>query len=367
MEKEFAPRIQRAFARNDGPGLAEALSLTMGDWDGIDGRTAGKMKRAISRANLPSEVHAELVCSVVDAAVARSAGDPVASYEELVKAHSALHKILRSEKGWIVPVVEMMCAQLRRGAMAADEAVVAGGGMEQYLGQCTEPLRKIFAALINAREAFKGSRKEGALFVVNQLFFAYFKLNLLLNCKGVIRSVETRLAKVMTKFRISQQVTYKYFTGRLALFDGKYEEASNLLGEAFDLCDRTPAGTSLAFWSSSSRSGCFSARRPSRRSLPLTALTSLSTLPTALSRATSPSSTPPSPPTSATTLPKACTSCSSSSASSPIATSSAKSTPSSPQTRFPSRALPPPSPLPASQPTTQRPSACSPTLSTRDT
>ncbi len=40
------------------------------------------------------------------------------------------------------------------------------------------------------------------------------------------------------KFPIGEQVTYNYFTGRLALYDGDYAKAAERLGFAFGHCVR---------------------------------------------------------------------------------------------------------------------------------
>ena len=53
--------------------------------------------------------------------------------------------------------------------------------------------------------------------VVNTMFKLYFKLNTLRNCKPCIQAVENPNFPFMS-FPQSERVTYKYFAGRLAIF-----------------------------------------------------------------------------------------------------------------------------------------------------
>ena len=50
----------------------------------------------------------------------------------------------------------------------------------------------------------------------------YFRLNTLRLCKNLINAVHSRQFTPFDAFPASQRVTYKYYTGRLAIFDENY-------------------------------------------------------------------------------------------------------------------------------------------------
>ena len=73
--------------------------------------------------------------------------------------------------------------------------------------------------------------------IVNELFSIYFQLNTLRLCKNLVRPVE-RL-KLQDKCRTAGQiVTYRYYVGRMALFEDQYAEAESHLEFAFNNCHK---------------------------------------------------------------------------------------------------------------------------------
>ncbi len=56
----------------------------------------------------------------------------------------------------------------------------------------------------------------------------YFRLNTLRLCKNLINAVQSRQFLPFEAFPASQRVTYKYYTGRLAIFDEAYVRAQSL-------------------------------------------------------------------------------------------------------------------------------------------
>jgi len=72
------------------------------------------------------------------------------------------------------------------------------------------------------------------LYLVNQLFKVYFRINKLHLCKPLIRAIDCSPYK--DSFPILQQATYKYFVGRKAMFDSNYKSADEFLSFAFCKC-----------------------------------------------------------------------------------------------------------------------------------
>lgn len=72
--------------------------------------------------------------------------------------------------------------------------------------------------------------------LVNQLFKVYFRINKLHLCKPLIRAIESSAFK--DAFPLPEQITYKYFVGRKAMFDSDYKSADEFLSFAFENCPR---------------------------------------------------------------------------------------------------------------------------------
>ena len=64
----------------------------------------------------------------------------------------------------------------------------------------------------------------------------YFRLNILRLCKNLIRPVESR--KLSENGTMGQMVTYRYYKGRLDLFEDQHGEAEMNLDYAFQHCHR---------------------------------------------------------------------------------------------------------------------------------
>lgn len=74
------------------------------------------------------------------------------------------------------------------------------------------------------------------LTLVNQLFKVYFRINKLHLCKPLIRAIDSSAFK--DSFPLAEQITYKYFVGRKAMFDSDYKAADEFLSFAFQNCSR---------------------------------------------------------------------------------------------------------------------------------
>jgi hypothetical protein len=79
-----------------------------------------------------------------------------------------------------------------------------------------------------------GSKKLAIFSVTNVLFKIYFKLNTLQLCGKLIEVVERPGASCATDsfrlFPVSDVVAYKYYVGRLKMYEDRYEEARFSLG-----------------------------------------------------------------------------------------------------------------------------------------
>ena len=86
------------------------------------------------------------------------------------------------------------------------------------------------------------SKKRATLYVVSQLMKIYFKLNLLKLAQPLIRPVEASAGKALESnsvFPVGDVVSYRFFVGRLRMFEDRYEEAEAHLAYAFAHCGTT--------------------------------------------------------------------------------------------------------------------------------
>lgn len=86
------------------------------------------------------------------------------------------------------------------------------------------------------RSSEEDTKRLGMLNLVNQLFKVYFRINKLHLCKPLIRAIESSAFK--DSFPLAQQITYKYFVGRKAMFDSDYKSADEYLSYAFRKCPK---------------------------------------------------------------------------------------------------------------------------------
>lgn len=143
----------------------------------------------------------------------------------------------------LVPALHTVCKMTHKIAIAADLAASTTGSRDYAkLQNAATLLQESFSRTINDRKEFvprapyseEGSKKAGVLLIVNELFAIYFRLNTLRLCKNLLRPVEGR--KLHEDGSLGQMVTYRYYTGRLALFEDQYSEAEANLQFAFDHC-----------------------------------------------------------------------------------------------------------------------------------
>jgi len=159
-------------------------------------------------------------------------------YTASVSALAAFTREFRAlDSAWPVPALAALIKSLVATAQRAD-AVATGaqsGGGHSRLNDAGSQLMKCFPAtyLSPVRE-----KKQATLLIVNAAFRVYFRLNTLRLCKNMIASVEKQQSNVLPleEYDAAQRVCYRYYTGRLAIFDEDYPKAEADLSYAFAVC-----------------------------------------------------------------------------------------------------------------------------------
>lgn len=175
-----------------------------------------------------------------------SVGDISGCYEAQSSLHSALNHIFGGSNGnWLVLALQTACVNTHRTAVHAD----AREGREARndharLQNAVTLLQESFSKTLNDRTELKsnaplsedGSKKAGVLFIVNQLFSMYFRLNTLRLCRNLVLPVERQALHQQGK--MGQMVTYCYYVGRLNMFEDQYESAEHNLDFALNHCHK---------------------------------------------------------------------------------------------------------------------------------
>eukprot|EP01098_Paradermamoeba_levis_P008911 TRINITY_DN3678_c0_g1_i1.p1 TRINITY_DN3678_c0_g1~~TRINITY_DN3678_c0_g1_i1.p1 ORF type:complete len:463 (+),score=99.74 TRINITY_DN3678_c0_g1_i1:145-1389(+) len=152
------------------------------------------------------------------------------------KISTAFQRILKNEGNWILPVLKLLAVQLRLSAKRADDEQLEAGGKADKQEDAARILNTSFNLTVNDRSPIDQSKKWGSLLIINQLLKIYFELNHFSLCKNLMKQVENPGFPPLDKFPLSEVVTYRFFIGRLYMFDGNYKRAEENLSFAFKNC-----------------------------------------------------------------------------------------------------------------------------------
>ncbi|NXD93264.1 PCID2 protein, partial [Chaetorhynchus papuensis] len=139
-----------------------------------------------------------------------------------------------------LPIMYSVALDLRIFANNADQQLVKKGKSKvgDMLEKAAELLMGCFRVCASdTRAGIEDSKKWGMLFLVNQLFKIYFKINKLHLCKPLIRAIDS--SNLKDEYSMAQRVTYKYYVGRKAMFDSDFKQAEEYLSFAFEHCHRS--------------------------------------------------------------------------------------------------------------------------------
>ncbi|XP_076251221.1 PCI domain-containing protein 2 [Rhynchophorus ferrugineus] len=188
---------------------------------------------------LPAPVD-ELVIYHLKCLYAISMDDFLSAYQFQTGLVQAFTKILQAQKeeNWSLPIMNVVCSDLRFIAQQAEKQRVGVSEKPgEFLEKAADSLMGCFRICAgDTRTDNRDTKRKGMLALVNQLFKVYFRINKLHLCKPLIRAIESSPFK--DTFSLSQQITYRYFVGRKAMFDSDYKAADKYLSYAFENCHK---------------------------------------------------------------------------------------------------------------------------------
>merc|ERR1719464_123115 len=194
--------------------------------------------------------HGPLLASLMDATAAAEDGNVVATFEAQTRVHSTFNRLLSSSEGnWLIPALIVICKNTNQTAIVADQHISLTSKIQQHhhqakLEKASPILQESYSKTINDRTEYHpgspfdtiGSKQSGVLAIVNELFNMYFRLNNLRLCNNLIRPVETK--KLQEKGTMAEMITYRYYSGRLNMFEDQHERAETHLDYALQHCHK---------------------------------------------------------------------------------------------------------------------------------
>ncbi|XP_049773663.1 PCI domain-containing protein 2 [Schistocerca nitens] len=235
---QYLQRVEDAWQNRDGTTLSEYLSFRHPHV------ASSKLQVSNPEAAVEKIVEPpldEIVSAHLRCVTAVNNQEFMPAYNYQTGMVQAVTKLLQSQRdqNWALPVMCAACLDLRMIAVQADKQVThrsVESPMEIFekTAECLMGCFRICAA--DNRSTEISTKRWGMLPLVNQLFKVYFRINKLHLCKPLIRAIESSPLK--DNFSLSQQITYKYYVGRKAMFDSDFKSADTYLSFAFEKCHK---------------------------------------------------------------------------------------------------------------------------------
>ncbi|GAA5981097.1 hypothetical protein JCM10908_003985 [Rhodotorula pacifica] len=167
--------------------------------------------------------------------------DAVVAYEKQHELVTALYRWLMQPReqatGWALPLLFVVCRDLRKVADKADEQLLANSQKSGKLEEASRLLQKCFSCCLNDRATdVTASRKMGTYYLATLLFKTYFKLNSTALCKNIIRGIGAADLPPLTTYPRAHRVTYQYYMAVFAFLREDYAEAEQGFKQALQLC-----------------------------------------------------------------------------------------------------------------------------------
>jgi hypothetical protein len=184
------------------------------------------------------------------------------AYEHQEKVQLQLQTNLREDGGaWLIPAFTITTNSTRLIAIKADCEIAQSDRNDddeldeqknELLERFAMKLQKVFAVCLQDKEPdLKISRKRGVLYIVNTLCNIYFRCHKMNLCENLTKRLEPPPPRPGGKKLQSQvppavfeqlpkrdRVTYRYYTGRMALMKDNYKVAERDLDYACAHCHR---------------------------------------------------------------------------------------------------------------------------------
>ncbi|CAI5482931.1 unnamed protein product [Closterium sp. Yama58-4] len=231
--QEYVATVSRAIDAKDGEALAALLRVSRPGYPEAVASGLDHVRDMACLLNRVPERLGEMLLPLMQAMAAIQRHQFTDAFGEMLQAANLFLPVLRNWEGtWALAPLHAVVHDLRVLAEKADIELRAAGKSPDKLKAAASFLMKVFGAI-----AGKGPKKVGSLYVACQLFKIYFKLGTLNLSKSIIRVIDS--SKGFDDYPARDQVTYKYYTGRLDVFNDAFLLADEKLGFALRRCHRS--------------------------------------------------------------------------------------------------------------------------------
>ncbi|XP_011312106.1 PCI domain-containing protein 2 [Fopius arisanus] len=232
----YIMQLRRVWLNQDGLALADLLSLRHNHANISQLCTEIAMTKAMEHLSAPFD---DLVLLHLKTLASANGEDARATHRNQSALVQSVMKILQlqKEENWMLPVMNVVCLELRLLAVQAENSKSKNTKPGELLEQSAECLMGCFrVCAADNRSSEEDTKRWGMLSLVNQLLKIYFRINKLHLCKPLIRAIDSSVYK--DHFPLAQRITYKFFVGRKAMFDSDYKSANEYLTYAFEHCHK---------------------------------------------------------------------------------------------------------------------------------
>mmetsp|Transcript_36003 Transcript_36003/g.88595 ORF Transcript_36003/g.88595 Transcript_36003/m.88595 type:complete len:404 (+) Transcript_36003:126-1337(+) len=233
----FVKEVAALVRNSNAPAIAERLKLSSSDSSKriyVDALKTKTYQAALAECErLLTHDWAELVCHSAFAASGKKLGKLDEGFKHQEAAVEAFLRVFKTLNRSFLPVFYALLIDLRKFGTDADrQARENGKAMEtSHLEAAGRIMRKCLAQELKDEDNDRDkSRSWGALHVANQCNKIFFRLNTLKHVKSLV------LPQVVTidEYPLGDRVTWRFFQGRVAMLDGRQEQAEQDLSFAFN-------------------------------------------------------------------------------------------------------------------------------------
>lgn len=157
------------------------------------------------------------------------------AFEHMTETYTLFLKLFESpdESFWLKNTLQILSVNLRVLGKHCDKY---DPGKESTYRKVEGLLKKGFQATVASRALIK---KEAAIGVVNNLFKVYFKNNAVRLCESTFKSFKIVFRSInFDSLPLAQRITYRFYEGRLAIFQEDYVKAERRLKFCFKECPK---------------------------------------------------------------------------------------------------------------------------------
>lgn len=196
MNRQKKEELRQALESQDPYRIASVLEIPPLSNGGFGGRPPAGGQNMKESLPIQGVEWGPVLNAWLDASQAAYNNDAAKYYEAQSSLHAAFNHLFGSSQGnWLVPALHTICRNTHKAAIVADECNPSGRNDNAKLENAVTLLQDSFSKTLNDRKEFvasaplneDGSKKAGVLYIVNQLFSMYFRLNTLRLCKNLLR------------------------------------------------------------------------------------------------------------------------------------------------------------------------------------